>query len=79
MGQGQLHFQLGAQLTALQAQNQQALQVLQTQATQLQETRDMLEAMGKVCGLEWSQDMKQWVSAKKLAVLKGSPLDSPSE
>mgnify|MGYP001595300520 CR=1 FL=1 len=79
MEQGLLHFQLGVQLTALQTQVQQLLQVIQTQAAQLQETRDLLESLGKVCGLEWSPDLKQWVSSKKLAALKSSPLDSPSE
>ena len=79
MEQGQLHFQLGAQLTALQAQGQQLLQVIQTHATQLQETRDLLEKLGHAMGLEWSQDLKQWVSLKKLAALRSSPLDSPSE
>ena len=79
MKDGPLHFQLGAQLTALQTQAQQLVQVIQTQAAQLQETRDLLEALGTVWGLEWSQDLKGWGSIRKLAALKSSPLDSPSE
>lgn len=79
MEQGQLHFQLGAQLTALQAQNQQLAQTIQAHVTQLQETRDLLELLGKASGLEWSGDLKSWVSARKLAELKSCPLDSPSD
>ena len=75
----QLLFQLGAQLTALQAQGQQLIQAIQTHTSQLQETRDVLTALGKAQGLEWSQDLKQWVSLKKLAELRRSPTDSPSD
>lgn len=77
--EAQLPFQLGAQLTALQAQAQSLVQAIQTQSSQLQETRDILEKLGKALGLEWSQDLKQWVSLKKLAALRSSPLDLPSE
>jgi len=54
-----------------------ALDRLATLANQvakaIQETRDCLEKLGAVSGLEWSQDLKTWVSKKKLDQLKKEP------
>lgn len=74
----QLLFQLGAQLTALQAQVQSIVQAMQSTERSLQETRDGLEKLGTAQGLAWSKDLTQWVSQQKLAALRSSPLDSPS-
>lgn len=51
---------------------------IQSLTTTVQETRDLLGALGAVQGLEWSQDVKQWVSKSKLNVLRACPLDSSS-
>lgn len=79
MGKEHFPFQLGIQLTALQTQLQQCMQMIGTQGAEIQKTQTLLEALGKTCGLEWSKDLTMWVSMKKLAALKHSPLDSPSE
>ena len=71
----QTSYQLGIQISGLAQQIQQLSTALQTQGTQLKETRDLLEAMGKAQGLEWSQDLKQWVSVAKLSALRSSPRD----
>lgn len=49
-----------------------ALQVREL-AMRLQETRDILESLGALQGLEWLPDLKQWVSTEKLAQLRREP------
>ena len=71
-------YQLGIQIAQLVTAIAQLTDTLRTQTRELQETRDLLEALGKAQGLEWSQDVKQWVSRSKLDALRHSPLDSPS-
>ena len=56
---------------AIQSQMQ-AISLLQRQ---LQETRDIVEKLGKVGGVEYSEDIKDWVSKKKLDKLRKNPRD----
>jgi len=74
----QFIFQLGREQVAITTTIQQLNERLQVIQREHQETRTLLEALGKAQGWEWSQDVKQWVSKSKLDALKSSPLDSPS-
>ena len=42
-------------------------------AQQLQETRTVIEKLAKVSGLEYSQDVKEWVAKEKLDALRKEP------
>ena len=63
----QFLFQLGSQLTTMQTQIQQLAQANQSLAQQLQDTRNMLEALAQAQSMEYSQDAKKWVSKDAMA------------
>jgi len=74
----QFTFQLGREQAAMLAAINQLNERINTMQREHQETRTLLEELAKAQGLEWSQDVKKWVSKKKLSDLRSSPLDSPS-
>lgn len=65
-------FQVGSTITTLQSQVQQLAQAIQEQTRQHQETRDLIEALAKSEGKEWSQDLKAWVKKSAMATLRDS-------
>lgn len=70
-------FELGERIAGLTISFQQMIQHHQALAAQVQETRDLLEKLAALNGLEWSQDRKKWVSKVQLDRLD-SPAGSPS-
>ena len=42
-------------------------------AAEMKETRKVIEKLAAVHGLEWSQDLKDWVSKEKLDELRKNP------
>jgi len=61
------------ELEKLKLANTQLLAAIQGQQAMLQDTRKCIEKLAAISKLEWSQDMKDWVSAAKLAELKRNP------
>ena len=51
------------------------IQALTRSQQEHQETRSIMEKLGRVAGLEYSQDVSDWVSKKKLTELKAHPRD----
>lgn len=65
---------LEMQVGQLQIQMQQLSQHL---AAEQQQTRDLLEKLAAVSGLEYSNDAKAWASKQKLTALREKPRDDP--
>lgn len=63
---------------AQQAQRDVAMLVQQSKAlaAELQQTRDVLEALGAASGWEWLSDLKTWVDTNRLRALKHSPRET---
>lgn len=66
---------LEVDIEKLRASNVQLLAAVQGQQAMIQDTRKCMEKLAKISGLEWSQDVKDWVSQSKLAELKAKPRD----
>lgn len=64
---------LEAEIEKLKLANIQLLAVIQGQQAMTQDTRKCMEKLAAISKLEWSQDIKDWVSVSKLAELKKNP------
>ncbi len=71
-------FQLGREQAGITIAIQQVNERLNTVQAEHQQTRALLEALARAQGLEWSQDVGQWVSTSKLTDLRRVPRESPS-
>ena len=67
---------LEAEVEKLKLANTQLLAAIQGQQAMLQDTRKCMEKLAKISKLEWSQDIKDWVSISKLAELKKNPREN---
>lgn len=62
-----------AELEKLKSTVIQLTAAIQGQQAMLQDTRKCMEKLASISKLEWSQDIKDWVSTAKLAELKKTP------
>ena len=65
-----------AEVEKLRQANIQLLAGIQGLQAMVKDTRTCMDKLAKISELEWSQDVKDWVSAAKLAELKRNPRDS---